>query len=323
METIFSSPSGTPCPSPVAPQTQTTMDAAAPASMAIPPLPREVVINGVSHTILRLGIPLHGKTATKNVLVSRGFTVDDLTLAGLPVKDAPPDGDAFTFVWFIWLTLAEEQKPVSADMLRAIIDFSKDTNRMPIQTPDNRQLVTLHDGRTVRVPVVPEEGAGDKTHRKTAPSAKLTAKDVAERFKDAAETLPSVVDASLLSAYTSGNLAVKAALCDLVPTTTTPVALDVNTVRLRLRLDDDKENVKPKTDNRRHEDEDDDEDADTAPKPVAAHTGKRKSADTTTIDRGAKVFAAMFPLLSEDLSATQRKRLKVIASFASGEIDAV
>ena len=293
-------------------------------SFNMPSLPRDVVIDGKQHTILHLGVPVHAKAATKNLLVARGFTVDNLTVAGYPLPSPAENGDEFAFVWFVWLTLTPEQQPVSRDLLEAIVNFSKDTGRMPLPTPTNRTLVTLADGRTTKIPVLPEavDGAPGVVTKKKAAAAKLTAADAKQRFSEEAQKLP-LVGSALLNAYCSGNLAVKAALNDVVPVVSTPVPLDSGAVLSRLGLN--KANKEHKRKDVEDDDDEDDEDDEVAveidDEPAVTVSNKRKLSGGC--ERASMVFSAMVSLVDDDISVAGRKRLKIIARFASGEVDSL
>jgi hypothetical protein len=129
------------------------------------PLAVDVVIDGATYTVLKLGTPVAAKSATASHLRSLGFTAMDLTLLGL----ANASG-GYDFHYIAWCTLTTTQKLVTPALFEALMAHAREASSLPEPPPPgNRETVTLLDGTRVSVPVVPEFVPPSKKRKATAP----------------------------------------------------------------------------------------------------------------------------------------------------------
>ena len=278
-------------------------------------LPTKVTIDDEQYTILRLGTPLFGKTATKNVLLSRGFVVDDLTLVGQPKEVSDDDQDAFTFTWIVYLTQQAQQKPLSNDLLQEVIKFTTDTDRLPVVPPGNRTLLNMPDGRTVRVPVVPEMVTAK---RKAAPKKQAVGVEAFQHvFETFAKTGACVLAPDFLKAFNGANKTNKTAFNAAFVESKEFASVDVK--RRLLRQDtsaqpdgDDEEDLPEDV-----LDDDDDDDEEDVPR-----RGRKRARDETS--RAALVYTHMSALIKlEELDDDGKHKMQRIAKFALGDCDTV
>lgn len=179
--------------------------------MADPPsLPSTVPIDGVTYDILRLGTPVYKKAPTKVDLLSLGFTVEDLTLVGLPTGKRADNGDEHTFHWMIYCFGAANKKLVSADLLKEVIEFSRKAGRLPIAPPGNRTTITTSAGVAVQIPVIPEAPVAPKKSRgkPVAPPTKKTKTDslLSKKSLDALLAVDLLVDETILGSGGGGRI---------------------------------------------------------------------------------------------------------------------
>jgi hypothetical protein len=105
------------------------------------------------YTVLRLGAPVHRKSAMYDHLKHVGFTAANLTVLGLPADDG-----SFGLHYVVWCLGAEEQRIVSKEMFDKLArDAPKD---------DAEEQVTLPSGRTVAIPLVPGPGSRAKRQKR-------------------------------------------------------------------------------------------------------------------------------------------------------------
>jgi hypothetical protein len=129
------------------------------------PMAADVVIDGATYTVLKLGTPVAAKSATASHLRSLGFTAMDLTLLGL----ANASG-GYDFHYIAWCTLTTTQKLVTPALFEALMAHAREAGSLPEPPPPgNRETVTLLDGTRVSVPVVPEFVPPSKKRKATAP----------------------------------------------------------------------------------------------------------------------------------------------------------
>jgi hypothetical protein len=125
----------------------------------------DVVIDGATYTVLKLGTPVAAKSATASHLRSLGFTAMDLTLLGL----ANASG-GYDFHYIAWCTLTTTQKLVTPALFEALMAHAREAGSLPEPPPPgNRETVTLLDGTRVSVPAVPEFVPPSKKRKATAP----------------------------------------------------------------------------------------------------------------------------------------------------------
>lgn len=171
-------------------------------------LPRSLIIDGVQYTILKLGSPVVTKNPNKTSLAAISFCVEDLTLVGLPLENAVDGQDQFSFHWIVYCYGAATQKILAPDLLKDILEFTKAANVLPIAPPNNRQLISLPDGGSTLVPVLPELPApGDKKRR--APANKTAVKTQAKKAKGPKMSGPIV---KALESFATGTIIVEEAI---------------------------------------------------------------------------------------------------------------
>lgn len=139
------------------------MELSAPAPT---PLAHELVVGDYTYTVLKLGTPVCSKSATASHLRNLNFTAADLTLVG-----RLEDNRTYDFQYVAWCTQTATQKLVTADLFEALMKSAQELNRLPVLAPPNREVVTLHDGRKVAVPIVPEFSSASASKKRKSPSA--------------------------------------------------------------------------------------------------------------------------------------------------------